>query len=147
VEQTRAARKAGPNRAAFGHAAKHLRAQQHRSHPRSRGQHGIPTPPLQADPFGPLTVPLAALLPELRRKGKQRRITSESRKDKRGYLFRLSGRRSFGQQGRTELHGNKGITLANRDARKYIEMHINTLDMFSLGHLNTTRVFFWISAI
>ena len=67
MEQTRAARKAGPNRAAFGHAAKHLHAQQHRSHQRSRGQCGPPAPPLQADFFGPLTVPLAALLPELRR--------------------------------------------------------------------------------
>ena len=52
MEQTRAARKAGPNRAAFGHAAKHLHAQQHRSYQRSRGPCGLPVPPLQADSFG-----------------------------------------------------------------------------------------------
>ena len=45
------------------------------------------------------------------------------------------------------MHGNKGIILANRDARKYIEILRNTLDIFSLGQLNTTRVFFWLSAI
>jgi hypothetical protein len=64
-------------------------------------------------------------------KGKQRRVKSESRKDKRGYLFRLPGNRNFGQQGRKEMHGNKGIIFTNRDARKYIEIHRNTLDMFS----------------
>ena len=73
-EQTRAARKAGLNRAAFGRAAKHLQAQQHRSYQRSRGPYDLPVPPLQAGSVGHPTVHLATLLPELRREEKQRAI-------------------------------------------------------------------------
>jgi hypothetical protein len=45
--------------------------------------------------FWPLAVPLAALLPELRRKESSAKIESESRKDKHGYLFWLPGHRNF----------------------------------------------------
>jgi 3-deoxy-D-arabino-heptulosonate 7-phosphate (DAHP) synthase len=30
------------------------------------------------------------------------------------------------------MHGNKGIIFTNRDARKYIEIQRNTLDIFKL---------------
>ena len=84
------ARKAGPHRAAFGRTAKH-QAQQHRSYRHSTGPYGALVPPLQAGSVGHPTVPLAILVPELHREGKQRAIESESRRDKRGYLFRLPG--------------------------------------------------------
>jgi hypothetical protein len=87
VEQTRAARKAGPNRAAFGHAAKHLHAQQHRSCQRSRGQCGLPAPTLQADSFGPLAVPLAVLLPELRRKQSSAELKAKAEKTSAAIYF------------------------------------------------------------
>ena len=110
MEQTRAARKVGPNRAAFGHVTKHLHAQQHRSYQHSRGQYGLPAPPLQADSFGPLTVPLAILLPELRREEKQRRIKAKAEKTSAAIYFDYPG----------------SWILANKDARrkKFVEVEI-----------------------
>ena len=101
MEQTRAARKVGPNRAAFGRVAKHLHAQQHRSYQHSRGQYGLPAPPLQADFFGPPTVPLAILLPELRREEKQRKIKAKAEKTSAAIYFDYPG----------------SWILANKDAR------------------------------
>jgi hypothetical protein len=102
-EQTRAARKAGPNRAAFGRAAKHLHSQQHRSYQRSRGQHGMPVPPLQAGSFvGPLTAPLAMLLPELRRKESSAKLKAKAEKTSAAIYFDYPG----------------SWISANKDARK-----------------------------
>jgi hypothetical protein len=53
-------------------------------------------------------------------KRKQRKIESKSRKDERGYLFRLPGTGIFTNKDAR----NKGIIFTNRDARKYIEMYV-----------------------
>ena len=105
-EQARAALKAGPNRAAFGRTAKHLHAQQHRSYQRSRGPYGLPVPPLQADSFGPLTVPLAVKLPELRRKESSAELKAKAEKTSAAIYFDYPG---------------TGIS-ANEDARKCMEI-------------------------
>ena len=141
-EQTRAARKAGPNRAAFGRAAKHLHAQQHSSCQRSRGPHCLPVPPLQAGSLGPLAVPLAVPLPEPRRKESSVKLKAKAEKTKRGYLFRLPGQLDFWPIRTQGIHGENRIIFTNRDTRKYIEIHRNSLEIFRYRQLNTTRVFF-----
>jgi hypothetical protein len=105
-EQTTAARKAGPNRAAFRRAAKHICAQQRRSHQRSRGLYGLPAPPLQAGSFGPLTAPLAALLPELRRKESSAELKAKAETTSAAIYFDYPG---------------TGIST-NKDARKCMEI-------------------------
>ena len=106
MEQTRAARKAGPYRAAFGHAAKHLHAQQHRSYQRSQGQYDLPVPPLQADYLGPLTVPLAVLVPELRRKESSAEFKAKAEKTSAAIYLDYPG----------------SWISANKDARKCMEI-------------------------
>jgi hypothetical protein len=76
------------------------------SYQRSRGQHGLPAPPLQADFFGPLTVPLAALLPKLRRKESSAELKAKAEKTSAAIYFDYPG---------------TGI-LANKDARKFMEI-------------------------
>jgi hypothetical protein len=98
-EQIRAARKVGPNRAAFGRAAKHLQATSTAA-PQSPTQPRavltiIPAPPLQVDSFGPLTAPLAALLPELRRKDSSAEIKAKAEKTSAAIYFDYPGTRAL----------------------------------------------------
>ena len=68
--------------------------------------YGLPAPTLQADSFGPLTVPLAALLPELRRKESSAELKAKAEKTSAAIYFDYPG---------------TGI-LANKDARKFMEI-------------------------
>jgi hypothetical protein len=80
-------------------------------------------------------------------KRKAAQNTSESRKDK-ARLFILTTRAAGFWPIRTQgIYGENRIIFTNRDARKYIEIHRNSLEIFRYRQLNTTRVFFWLSAI
>ena len=81
----------------------------------------------------------------MKRKAAQNK--SESRKDK-ARLFILTTRVAGFWPIRTQgIYGENRIIFTNRDARKYIEIHRNSLEIFRYRQLNTTRVFFWLSAI
>jgi hypothetical protein len=109
------------SRAAFGHAAKHLHAQQHRSHQHSQGPCCLPVSSLQADSFGPLTVPLTVLpvLPELRRKESSAKLKAKAEKTSTAIYFDCPGtgistnkdarskkQRNVYEWGRKEAHRN-----------------------------------------
>ena len=103
----------------MGHAAKHLRlrAQQHRSYQRSQGPYDLPAPPLQADSFGPLTVPLATLLPELRRKESSAKLKAKAEKISaklKAKAEKISAAIYFDYPG--------SWISANKDARKCMEI-------------------------
>jgi hypothetical protein len=70
--------------------------------------YGLPAPTLQADSFGPLTVPLAALLPELRRKESSAELKAKAEKTSAAIYFDYR-------------YPGTGI-LANEDARKFMEI-------------------------
>ena len=152
MEQTRAARKAGPNRAAFGRAANaqlsnystRTAAPQLPAQPRTaRATSTATTSRLFWPSYG--TSSYSTTRATTRRKAAQNK--SESRKDKRGYLFRLPGQLDFWPIRTQGIHGENRIIFTNRDTRKYIEIHRNSLEIFRYRQLNTTRVFFWLSAI
>jgi hypothetical protein len=54
-------------------------------------QHSLPAPPLQADSFGPLMVPLAMLLPELRRKKSSAKLKAKAEKTSAAIYFDYPG--------------------------------------------------------